>query len=415
MTFTRTVTSRRNRALRAAACPLVESLEPRTLLAATPTLFTLTGNGVAIANGSKSISAVNGTFLGTVPPGSTTPLTATFTIQGNGTLAFPAFPAITVSGKGSANFTVSQPTLDAGNAATFTVTYNPVGAKAGTNTAQLTVLTNDPAAPAFKFTVGATSSPSVDLFATIGNLRLPAGAIVPGVSKKIQVPVSVTNLGNDKVPSSTAPIDFSLFLRDTTTNVETPVSFTTTPKLRSLSPNHAKQVILFLTVPASVASGSYQLVLKMNTMGALTETDLTNNTVVSSQILTIAQPQYNLTPAIAGSTLPATARAGSKLSGSVTVTVVNNSNMSLKGGQKATVQLFARNNDTNALTLLGSASVSLSKLAPGAAANVLIKLKKALAPATGTYTLVAVVTAPGLAETNTADNTAVSAITLTTT
>lgn len=416
--FTRTrlasrLATRRVRALRAASS-LVESLEPRTLLAATPTLFTLSGNGVAIANGDKSPSAVDATFLGTVPPGDTTPLTATFTITGAAGLAFPVFPAVTVSGKGSGSFIVSQPTLDANNVATFTVTYNPVGAKAGTNTAQLTVRTNDPTAPAFKFSVGATSSPTVDLFATMGNLKLPAGGtIVPGVSKKIKVPVSITNFGNDKVPSSTAPIDFNLFLRNTTTNVDTLISTSTTPKLRSLSPNHQKQVQLFLNVPANLASGTYQLVLTMNTMGALTETNLTNNTVISGQLLTIAQPIYNFAAEITGSSLPATAPAGSKLSGSVQVTVKNLSNMT--GGKKATVQVFAKNKDTGDSVLLGSATVSINKLSPGGAANVAIKLKKSVAPAMGTYKLVAVMTVSGVAETDTSDNTHVSSIKLITT
>jgi hypothetical protein len=213
----------------------------------------------------------------------------------------------------------------------------------------------------------------------------------------------------------TAPVDFNLFLRDANGD-DTWLSTAITPKLRGLTPGHTKNVILFFTVPASTATGSYSLVLKMNTNGGITESDLDNDTVLSSQTLHIVQPFNNLSADFISSTLPDSINANQKLSGDVSVTVTSLGNMQLKGGAKVSINILARDTSTNVDTYLGSGRFSISRWNPNQSATFTISLKHhggpALAP--GTYTLVAVVTS-SIGDNDTSDNTSVSNITLTVT
>jgi len=197
-------------------------------------------------------------------------------------------PVVIFTGKTAANFSASGLTFDSSfDFATFTVTYTPT--KAGTQTAVMHVRTNDPVHPDFTFTVAGTDTPYVDLSPTaVGTINYPvSGNIASGVATKIKVPLTVFNFGNAAVPGQTAPVLLNFYLHDTTSGTDTPIASQSVTNLRGTASGKSKLVTLNIVVPATILTGSYKLLVKLNENAAVAETNFLNNSVLSSQVVAV--------------------------------------------------------------------------------------------------------------------------------
>lgn len=135
----------------------------------TTPLIQLTGNGQTIANGDTSPTAADGTELGTVRVGGQ--LTSIFAVNniGVGDLNLTATPAVTITG--SADFSVSQQPsspIIGGGSAPFIVRFLPT--ITGTQTATVSIASDDSGASPYTFTVQATgfTGPAIALDLTVG-------------------------------------------------------------------------------------------------------------------------------------------------------------------------------------------------------------------------------------------------------
>jgi hypothetical protein len=363
----------------------------------------VSGNGTAIAYRSKTPNSSDGTFIGATVAGDTTPLTTTFTVTNgnNGVVQFPKTPAVTITG--SKNFTVSDLTIDANQTTgTFTVTYTPT--KAGTQTAVVHVRTNDPVHPDFSFTVGATNTPFLELAPTaIGNIRIGrSGTIVSGATTRYTVPVTITNNGNSAVAKTTAPLQIILNFQDASSN-NTMIS-TQSVKLAGLAAGRSRIVNMVVTVPGTVATGTYQPFVTINDNSAVPDINSSNNSFLGSQVLDVVQGSVNIAGTLGTSTFPDTLDTGQSLSGTLKVIVANSGTLPLPRGQTATIQVIARP-DSGSDVMLGSSIVSISSLAAGGSKTFSVRTLSVLGLSAGHYTLIASITpVQTLDESSTSDN-----------
>jgi hypothetical protein len=365
----------------------------------------VSGNGTAITFGSTTPNASDNTFIGTVPAGSSEPITVTFTVaNGNDAVVqFPKTPAVFIKGGGK-SFTVSQLTIDSSqDFATFTVTYNPV--KAGTQTAVVHVRTSDPAHPDFVFTVGGTTTPFVDLATTaVGTIKVgKTDTIVSGAGTTVTVPVTVANLGNISVPKGTTPVLVNVYLQDIASSTNTLIS-SQTINMSGLGAGKAKKLKLGVTVPGTIATGTYEPYITINEDSAVTEQNASNNTLLGAQVLNVEQGVFNLGGSLVASTFPATTTVGTDLTGRLNVSVSNTGSLTIPAGQTVVIQVIAHP-DTGDDVVLGSSTVTLSGLAPGRAKTFSVPTTLVGGLTSGHYILEASITpVQALNESSTADN-----------
>lgn len=384
--------------------PLIFLVTATTM--ANPTIV-VSGNDIPIALNDKTPDPSDNTVIGVTPAGSLDPISATFKITNgsDGIVTFPTSPVVMLTGKGAASFSASPITIDPTSTfATFTVTFTPT--KVGTQTAVVHVRSSDPVHKDFTFTVSATASPSIDYAATgVGTINYPAsGNIVAGASTNYKVPVTVTNLGNVSIPGSTPPVQFNFYLHDTTSGDDTLISSQTSTSLRGTGAGKSKTVNFNVPVPQTVTTGNYQLLVKVNENGAVGETNSSNNSALSSQVVSVTQGQFNVDGQLSASTLPTTLTAGQALPGTLSVLVRNTGTLTLPPGQKFTLQVLAHP-DTGADVPLGMTTLTLSSWAPSKTQVFSIKNLQGTSLTAGHYVIEALLTpVQALTESSTSDN-----------
>jgi hypothetical protein len=349
----------------------------------------VTGNAIPIALNDKTPSAADGTFLGSTVPGSLAPLSFTFKISNgsDGKVAFPVSPVVVLTSKTAANFATSDITIDPSfDFATFTVTYTPT--KAGTQTAVVHVRTTDPVHPDFTFTVSGTNTPFLDLSpVAIGTVNYPAsGNIVAGAATKFKVPLTVSNFGNSAVPGQTPPVQLNFYLHDTTSSADTLISSQTVTNFRGTASGKSKLVMVTVTVPVTVPTGSYQLLVKVNENAAVAETSFSNNSMLSSQVVSVTEGVLNVNGKIASSTYPSDLLVSTTLAGKLNVIVRNAGNLTLPAGQKFVLQVLAHS-ATGTDTRVGAATITLSSWVPGRTASFAVSASLIGGLPAGDYTL----------------------------
>jgi hypothetical protein len=361
----------------------------------------ISGKGLTIAPRDASPSSTDGTFLGTALG---SPIASTFGIAnvGAGQLQARVAPVLILSGRDASNFSLTS----IGTDATFTVAFHP--SVPGRYSAELHVRTNDPVHPDYTFTVAASDLPFVDLTVAQGVVKNLPAAIVSGSAHKFILPAMVTNRGNIAVPSSAASLGYELFLHDTSgesSDIKLPITPSLNPAIRGTKAGHAKMVNLPFTVPISVATGSYKLLVKINPTGAIAESDTSNNSFTGSQVLHVTQGFYNLNGTIATSTVPASIANATAIGGQLGVTVASTGNLPLAAGQKVLVQILAHNTVDNSDTTLGASTFALSNWIPGRNGSLFVPLKLDGGLPAGNYLLEAHLTpTPVVAESSADDN-----------
>lgn len=160
-------------------------------VSATPTAapsMAVTGKRAAVANGSTTTSAANATDFTSVKVGASKSHTFTIANAGNAPLTLSGSPRVSISGPGAASFQVTVnpvSSISPGNGSgRFTIRFAPVAA--GTQTATISIASNDPRAASYTFTVsgvgrGGTSDDH-------GNIRSSATRILRygGLSGRIE-------------------------------------------------------------------------------------------------------------------------------------------------------------------------------------------------------------------------------------
>jgi FKBP-type peptidyl-prolyl cis-trans isomerase len=312
-----------------------------------------------IAFGENSPSASDGTLLGTLPAGNTSgTLTNAFQLGAYDTSDEARGLFFTVS-DGNARFTTGSASnfksvvaSDTVNGFRYVVTFTApplVNYTAHTYTTKMHIYTTDPTHPDFWFAISADVTPWVDLTTTVNtsnSMGFGSGTITSGAFKTYNIPVLVTNRGNVAVSSTISGVDFQIYLHpaNATSNsadvLVSPANFTTSA-LRGLTAKASPRTVLVpVTVPLTVGTGDYQLVIKSNTSNTIIEFN-TSNAFTTTQSIHVNQGTIGLGAQLAGSTFPASVAANAKLSGSLSISFNNTGNLVYASSQKITLQLVA--------------------------------------------------------------------------
>lgn len=252
----------------------------------------------------------------------------------------------------------------------------------------------------------------VDPAAALGNMRAPT-AVTSGDGTKITVPVEITNNGN--VPmGDDVEVAVQVFIRPVGAADDSGdilIGEATNQSLKKLAPGRAKKVTVQCLIPPGVATDNYQIVTEIDTGDVVAQgagDDPANNTAIDAQAISVTFGFVDPVTGFGKMNMPTVVLANQLLRGTVQVLVTNQGNVPLPNGQTADVQLFLQETGTQNRTLIGEAlGQKISKLAPGKAKGVNVKVNMPNGVPADGYDLVAVVTPlNGLNETDTANNTA---------
>jgi hypothetical protein len=243
-----------------------------------------------------------------------------------------------------------------------------------------------------------TSAPAfVDPAAGLGTMRLPT-AVTSGDGTKITVPVEITNHGNVPMGDDVA-VAVQVFIRPVGAADDSGdilIGEATDQSLKKLAPGRAKKVSVKCLIPPGVATDNYQIVTKIDTGDVVAQgagDDPANNTATAADTIGVTFGFVDPVTGFGKMKMPAVVLANQLLRGTVQVLVTNQGNVPLPNGQTADVQLFLQETGTQNRTLIGEAlGQKISKLKPGKAKGVNVKVNMpGGVPADG-YDLVAVVT-----------------------
>jgi hypothetical protein len=199
----------------------------------------------------------------------------------------------------------------------------------------------------------------VDLAASFGStLNLPAGG-TSGDGKLITVPVVVTNLGNEPIPTGDK-IDIEIDAFDGTTS--TLLKLLTAQSVSALGAGKSATFSTTVALPFGLAGGTYNIVANVDTTGVVAgDTNPANNTVTSAAAIAVAQGMVDLSASTLGtSTLPASLASGALLKGTVSVTMKNTGTVAMPIGQSGTIDLMAYNAATDTYVPLGALDGALT-------------------------------------------------------
>jgi hypothetical protein len=214
--------------------------------------------------------------------------------------------------------------------------------------------------------------------------------------------VTITNNGNSAVAKTTAPLQINLNFQDAASN--NTLITTQSVKLSGLAAGRSCVVKMVVTVPGTVATGTYQPFVTINDNSAVPDINSSNNSFLGAQVLDVVQGSVNIVGTLGASTFPDTLETGQSLSGTLRVTVTNAGTLPLPRGQTATIQVMARP-DTGTDVMLGSSIVSISSLAAGGSRTFRVRTLSVPGLSTGHYTLIASITpVQTLNESSTSDN-----------
>ena len=385
----------------------VTRLEEPVLEVGVITTSGTTSSYTGIAAGENSPAASDTTLLGTIAAGSTvTTLTSTFRLSAYSTTKNLNFTAdgsyLHLTGGDARNFT-SYATSDSVNGFRYVVTFT--GSVPGSYNTTAHIYTNDPNHPDFSFAIGATVTPWVDLTGTVGTVSLPnSGTITAGDPTVYNIPITVTNGGNAAVTYTTSGVGFQVYLHkataaatDNSSDVLLTLANYTTSALKGLGAGKSTTVKIPVSVPATVNSDAYVFVVKMNSSGAVSEFNATNNTVTSAQTLQVVRGDRDLVSGIGTIILPnggtITSGAGNKIT--VPVQLTNQGSLPISATTSPVdVAIYLHNTaatDNSGDVLVSAANYTTSalrKTAAGKTVTVNVPVSVPLAVNTGDYEFV---------------------------
>ena len=127
---------------------------------------------------------------------------------------------------------------------------------------------------------------AIDLTPTIKKIALPKTAIVAGSTKKITVPIAITNGGNTAVPKG-SKVDVQIYVHNTGTNDDTLITTLSNVSVSALAAGKSKTVKHAIAMPDSLAAGTYEVLVKIVDDAPFQETSILNNTFTSSQTFSV--------------------------------------------------------------------------------------------------------------------------------
>jgi hypothetical protein len=250
----------------------------------------------------------------------------------------------------------------------------------------------------------------VDLVTTIAKATLPTAA-VSGSGAGGSVQVTITNGGNVNTPAA-QKAQIQLFARPDGGGDDVPLALVQNVATGNLKPGGAKTVTAKFTFPKGLGTGSYHVVAVVT--ASVSDADTSNNAAAANPGVPVTLGEIDLATSVGKSTVPAAVIANGNAKYSLQVSVANDGNIATAKDEKVQIQVFARPVGGGQDLLLTTVSnVSVGNLAPTKfkTFNVSVFQQSFL---TGQYNLVAVVTDNVLnAETNTANNAAAGAATVT--
>jgi hypothetical protein len=237
-----------------------------------------------------------------------------------------------------------------------------------------------------------SAGPFVDLSGAFGStMKLPASG-TSGDGKLITVPVVVENVGNEPLPTGQKiNIEIDAFDGTTTTVLKT----LTAQSVSVLGAGKSATFSTTVTLPIGLTSGTYNIVAKVDSTGAVTgDADPANNTVTSTGTIAVTHGLVDLSASKLGtSTLHTSLAAGAPLTGTVSVTMKNTGTVAMPIGQGGTFELVAHNTVTSVDVPLGSFDGTLTAaLAVNATKAITVNVNLPSGLVAGSYQLEATIT-----------------------
>jgi len=175
------------------------------------------------------------------------------------------------------------------------------------------------------------TQPDYDLGGTMGVPKLNL-SLVQGIANKGTVQLTLANGGTANIPS-TAKVDIGFFLRpvangDNDASGDIPIA-TLNNQSVAIAAGKTKPYTGKLILDASILSGEYRIVAVFDISDALAETNESNNTVIGTEVFTLAPAFADLGITGGAITAPALIPAGAKAV--VSITVFNAGNVAATG------------------------------------------------------------------------------------
>jgi hypothetical protein len=204
--------------------------------------------------------------------------------------------------------------------------------------------------------------------------------------------VVVENVGNEPLPTGQKiNIEIDAFDGTTTTVLKT----LTAQSVSALGAGKSATFSTTVTLPIGLTSGTYNIVAKVDSTGAVTgDTNRANNTVTSAGTIAVTHGLVDLSASKFGtSTLHMSLAAGAPLTGTVSVTMKNTGTVAMPAGLSGTIQLVAHNTTTDTDVPLGTLDGTLTvALAVNATKAFTVKVNLPAGLAAGTYQIEATIT-----------------------
>lgn len=227
-----------------------------------------------------------------------------------------------------------------------------------------------------------------DLTGSITSTKLPTAA-TSGDGTIITVPIVVTNSGIAPVAKG-AKMNVAIYARPEGGDGSTDVSIGELKgqSVASLAKGKSKTLSAKVTLPIGLESGNYTLVAKLDTGGAIKESDATNNDAVSTGVIAVTEGRPDLQATLGTVKMNEVVLNDVAIKGSVQVTITNVGNVATPAGQKVNVTVLARDGDGHD-TVLGTVVNCPAVLKKNGKKTVTVPVSLVAGLETGTYTLVA--------------------------
>lgn len=239
----------------------------------------------------------------------------------------------------------------------------------------------------------------VDLVNITGSLnesKLPA-AVIAGASKKITLPVTVTNNSNLKVPKNTK-INITIYARPADAEDDSQDVLLTTLTSKSISDLKAGKSKTFtasITIPADLPEDSYRLVVVIDSSDVLEESSELDNELITEASIIVAEPFVNLTGSINEGKVPPAVVSGASPKVTLPVTIRNEGNVSVAKNTKIAITIVARPadavDDSQDVVITTVLNKSISGLQAGKSKTFSLSFKLPADLAENEYTLVSLI------------------------
>ncbi|NLF29673.1 MAG: LEPR-XLL domain-containing protein [Planctomycetes bacterium] len=230
-----------------------------------------------------------------------------------------------------------------------------------------------------------------DLTAALVDPRIPA-ATVSGDGTPIVLPVVVANDG-DAALDRRQRIDLAVVARPLGGGDDVAVRTFEGLLVGGLRPGAGKRLMCKVTLPAGMETGQYVLVVRVDSGGAVAESDETNNEAASAAI-GVTRGEVDLVGQAVRCTLPPALVAGAGARGAAQFVVANDGNIAVARGRRADIALVLRpdggGEDIPLRTLTG---VPLGGLRAGAGRRLTAVVQIPASVTAGQYDLVALIDA----------------------